>query len=353
MAVKKIQDKNRKIAVVGSGAIGSSIGADLTRAGHDVTLIDQWPSHVRAMKTNGLQIQFKDGSQFQVPVKALNLCAMSSEQLEFDIVFLACKSNDTRWMAEFIKPWLKADGFVVGAQNGMNDDAIASIVGRNRVVGCVVELQAELFTQGTIQRNTLRKGTWFTVGELDGALTPRVKEVSGLLGEVGRCDITNNIYGAKWTKLIANTMTMGPFSLLGLRNFEACALPGMMDISVQLGRESMAVGNALGYRMEPLFGLRADEFAGSSDDNLITTMKTLMSHVGGGRTAPIHDHIKGRTSEIAFISGLVSAKGRELGIATPVNDAVTAIDHQINRREIIMDAANYALLRGKIGLPPA
>jgi len=49
----------------------------------------------------------------------------------------------------------------------------------------------------------------------------------------------------------------------------------------------------------------------------------------------------------------VSAKGRELGIATPANDAVTAIDHQINRREIIMDAANYALLRSKIGLPPA
>ena len=94
-------------------------------------------------------------------------------------------------------------------------------------------------------------------------------------------------------------------------------------------------------------------FALNSIENLITTMKTLMSHVGGGRTAPIHDHLKGRTSEIAFISGLVSAKGRELGIATPANDAVTAIDHQINRREIIMDAANYALLRGKIGLPPA
>lgn len=351
MVTKKNQ--NRRIAVLGTGAIGSSIGADLTHAGLDVTLIDQWPSHVRAMKSNGLLIQFKDGSEFQVPVKALNLCSMSSEQLEFDIVFLACKSNDTRWMTEFIKPWLKKDGVVVGAQNGMNDDAIASIVGRERTVGCVVELQAELFTQGQIQRNTLRKGTWFTVGELDGTLTPRVKEIAALLGKVGRCDITNNIYGAKWTKLIANTMTMGPFSLLGLRNFEACALPGMMDVSVQLGRESLAVGTALGYRMEPLFGLRADEFAGSSDENLVTTMKTLMSHVGGGRTAPIHDHIKGRTSEIAFISGLVACKGRELGIPTPANAAVAEIDHMINRREIAMDAANYALLRSKIGLPPA
>jgi 2-dehydropantoate 2-reductase len=242
---------------------------------------------------------------------------------------------------------------LVGAQNGMNDDAIAAIIGRDRVIGCVVELQTELFTPGQIQRNTTRKGSWFSVGELDGSYTPRVKDIAAIMGKVGRCDVTNNIYGAKWTKLIANTMTMGPFSLLGLRNFEAAALPGMFDISVKLGRESMAVGAALGYRMEPIFGLRADEFAGSSDENLVTTMKTLLSHVGGGRTAPIHDHLKGRTSEIGFISGLVARKGRELGIATPANDAVTAIDGQINRGEIKMDAANYVLLQAAVGSKPA
>jgi len=338
--------KTKSIAVLGTGAIGSSIGADLTHAGFDVTLIDQWPAHVRAMKDNGLHVQFKD-SQFQVPVKALQLCDMAAANLMFDIVFLAAKSNATRWLAEFIKPYLKPDGVIVGTQNGMNDDAIASIIGRERVIGCVVELQAELFTPGQVQRNTTRKGSWFTVGELDGSYTPRAKEIAAILGKVGRCDVTGNIYGAKWTKLIANTMTMGPFSLLGLRNFEAAALPGMFDLSVKLGRESMAVGAALGYRMEPIFGLRADEFAGSSDENLVTTMKTLLSHVGGGRTAPIHDHLKGRTSEIGFISGLVARKGRELGIATPVNDAVTAIDGQINRGEIAMDAANYALLHAQ------
>ena len=342
----------KKIAVLGVGAIGSSIGADLTHAGHDVTLIDQWPAHVKAMKTNGLHVQFKD-SQFQVPVKACNLCDMASANLMFDIVFLAAKSNDTRWLAEFIKRYVKKDGVVVGAQNGMNDDAIGEIIGRERVIGCVVELQAELFTPGQIQRNTTRKGSWFTVGELDGAYTKRVKEIAAIMGKVGRCDVTNNIYGAKWTKLIANTMTMGPFSLLGLRNFEAAELPGMFDISVKLGKESMAVGTALGYRIEPIFGLRADEFAGSSDENLVTTMKTLLSHVGGGRTAPIHDHLKGRASEIEFISGLVARKGRELGIATPANAAVTAIDRQINTGELAMDAANYALLQQRVDLPPA
>ncbi len=336
-----------RIAVLGTGAIGSSIGADLTLAGHDVTLIDQWPAHVQAMKMNGLHVAFKE-SAFHVPVKALDLCDVAGENLTFDIVLLAAKSNDTRWLAEFIKPFLKPTGTIVGTQNGMNDDTIASIIGAPRVVGCVVELQAELFTPGRIQRNTTREGTWFTVGELDGSYTQRARDIAALIGNVGRCEVSNNIAGAKWTKLIANAMTMGPFSLFGLRNFEAVALPGMLDLSVSLGREAMAVGAALGYRMQPLFGIRADEFAGTSDENLVTTMKTLMSHVGGGRTAPIHDHLKGRISEIAFISGLVASKGRELGIQTPANDAVTELDRRINTCDIPMDVANLEALKSMI-----
>jgi 2-dehydropantoate 2-reductase len=339
-----MQRMQRKIAVLGAGAIGSSIAADLAQAGLDVTVIDQWPAHVEAMKAAGLRVTMTD-NDLKIPVRAFHLCDLASTSLEFDIVFLAVKSNDHRWMAEFIKPYLKPDGVVVGTQNGMNDDSIAAIVGHGRTVGCVVELQAELFTPGLVKRNTTRKGTWFSVGELDGAYTPRVREIEAIMRNVGRVDVTNNIYGAKWTKLIANTMTMGPFGLLGLRNFEAAALPGMHEISVKLGRESLAVGAALGYRMEPLFGLRADEFAGSSDENLVTTMQTLMSHVGGGRTAPIHDHLKGRASEIEFISGVVSRQGRELGIPSPCNDAVTEIDRRINRGEIKMDAANFELLK--------
>ena len=334
----------KKIAVLGAGAIGSSIAADLTQAGLDVTVIDQWPAHVEAMQAAGLRVTMTD-NDVQTAVRALHLCDLASTALEFDIVFLAVKSNDHRWMAEYIKPRLKPDGILVGTQNGMNDDSIAEIIGRGRTLGCVVELQAELFTPGLIKRNTTRQGSWFSVGELDGAYTPRVREIETIMRNVGKVEVTNNIYGAKWTKLIANTMTMGPFGLLGLRNFEAAALPGMLDISLRLGKESLAVGAALGYRMEPLFGLRADEFAGSSDENLVTTMETLMSHVGGGRTAPIHDHLKGRASEIEFISGVVSRKGRELGIATPLNDAVVEIDRQINRGEIKMERANFELLK--------
>jgi 2-dehydropantoate 2-reductase len=334
----------KKIAVLGAGAIGSSVSADLTKAGYDVTVIDQWPAQVEAMKAKGLRIQMTDGV-VETPISALHLCELASTHLEFDIVFLTVKSNDHRWMAELIKPYLKKDGVLTAIQNGMNDDSLASIVGRERVVGCVVELSAEIFTPGLVKRNTTHKTTWLALGELDGYYTPRVKELETILANVGRCDVTNNIYGAKWTKLIANTMTMGPFGLLGLGNKDAAALPGMFEISVSLGKESLAVGKALGYRIEPIFGLRADEFAGTDDENVVAAMKALLTHVTNGRTAPIHDHMKGRKSEMEWIPGVVSRKGRELGIATPFNDAIVEIDAMINRRELPMDPSNFELLK--------
>ena len=232
---------NKKIAVVGAGAIGSSISADMTHAGLDVTVIDQWPAQVEAMRTSGLTIRMPD-QELKVAMRALHLCDLSSAKLEFDYVFLAVKSNDHRWLTEFIKPYLKADGALVPVQNGFNDDSIASIVGRERVVGCALELSAEIFTPGLVKRNTTHKTTWFGIGELDGHATPRLREIETIMRNIGNVEATGNIYSTKWTKLVANTMTMGPFGLLGLGNSEAANLPGMFEISVALGKESVAVG---------------------------------------------------------------------------------------------------------------
>ncbi len=334
----------KKIAVLGAGAIGSSVSADLTNAGLDVTVIDQWPAQVEALKAGDLTIKMPD-RELRVPIRALHLCDLASANLEFDIVFLAVKSNDHRWLAEFIKPYLKSDGVLVPVQNGFNDDSIASIIGRPRVVGCALELSAEIFTPGLVKRNTTPQTTWFGIGELDGMATPRLREIEAIMRHVGHVELTGNIYSTKWTKLVANTMTMGPFGLLGLGNSDAANLPGMFELSVALGKESAAVGEALGFRLQPIFGLRADEFAGTVEENLVKAMKTLLGHITHGRTAPIHDHIKGRTSEMEYIPGVVSRKGRELGIATPLNDAVVEIDRKINRHEIAMGRENLDLLK--------
>ena len=334
----------KKIAVLGAGAIGSSVSADLSNAGLDVTVIDQWPAQVEALKTGGLTIKMPD-RELRVPIRALHLCDLASANLEFDIVFLAVKSNDHRWLTEFIKPYLKSDGVLVPVQNGFNDDSIASIIGRPRVVGCALELSAEIFTPGLVKRNTTPQTTWFGIGELDGMATPRLREIEAIMRHAGHVELTGSIYSTKWTKLVANTMTMGPFGLLGLGNSDAANLPGMFELSVALGKESAAVGEALGFRLQPIFGLRADEFAGTVEENLVKAMKTLLGHITHGRTAPIHDHIKGRTSEMEYIPGVVSRKGRELGIATPLNDAVVEIDRKINRHEIAMGRENLDLLK--------
>ena len=78
-------------------------------------------------------------------------------------------------------------------------------------------------------------------------------------------------------------------------------------------------------------------------------MKTLLGHVSRGRTAPIHDHMKGRTSEMAWISGVVARKGKELGIDVSCNAAVAEIDRKINRGEIKMDKSNFDLLKQMVG----
>jgi len=341
---------NHKIAVLGAGAIGSSIAADLAKAGFDVTIIDQWPAHVEAIKATGLRIVMPD-EDLQIRVPACHICELASINAEFDIVFLAPKSGDSRWMAELIKPFLAADGVLVGMQNSMNDDSNAAIVGRARTMGCVVELSGEIFTPGLVQRNTTRAGTWFAVGELDGSITPRAREIQAILQNVAKVDLANNINGAKWTKLIVNTMAMGPNSVLGLRSWESVQLPGMLDFALKLGTESLAVGTALGYRIEPIFGLRADEFAGSPEEVLAKAAATLRKATGTrSRTAAIQDHLKGRRSEIEFINGLVSRKGREVNVPTPYNDAVVELDRQINQGLLKMDASNYERLKQRVGI---
>jgi 2-dehydropantoate 2-reductase len=162
-----------------------------------------------------------------------------------------------------------------------------------------------------------------------------------LLSAVARTEVTTNIYGTKWTKLVANTMTMGPNGLFGLRNWEAARLPGMRDISVSLGEETVAVGRALGYELEPVFGLSAEEFQGDLGDVLRKAMDTLNAHVGKDAiTAVIQDHWKGRRSEYQHITGLVVKRGEEVGIETPFNSAVLEIYEQIDQGHIEMSPDN-------------
>src|SRR3954447_9435645 len=165
----------RRIGIMGAGAIGSVVGGMLAKAGHDVTLIDQWPPHIEAMKQNGLTLSGTCGDHV-VPVTALHLYEAQGIQEPFDAAFLAVKAYDTEWATAFIMRFLKEpDGVIVDFQNGINDERVAAVAGRERTLGCVITISAGMYEPGHAMR-TDRTPIGFKIGELDGQDTPRARE---------------------------------------------------------------------------------------------------------------------------------------------------------------------------------
>ena len=336
----------RNLAVLGTGAIGSSIGADLSKAGENVLLVDQWPAHVEAMKSNGLHITMPD-EEFRTPVRAAHLCDLCAIKPQFDIVFLAAKSFDTIWMVDFIKPYLKEDGVLVSMQNSLNDEWIAPIIGEKRDIGCAMELSAEVFEPGVVTRDTDPAHTWFAIGHLDGSITPLIEEVAQILGVVGTVEISTNIWGAKWSKLLMNSMTSGMSALLGVKGGVLVQNPEIYDILIALGKESAQVATTLGYRLEPLLGLKQEDMSGSIDDFLKKSVLTLISKIDkgkGSKSMILADHLKGRLSEVDYISGFIVRKAIEANVPTPWNEAVTFVNKQIEQGILEPSLSNLDIL---------
>lgn len=333
---------SKKIAVVGTGANGGGTAAALTAAGLDVTLIDQWPEHVEAMRANGLEINFPDET-INVAVDAHHLCDVCTLNRMFDIVLVMVKAYDTRWACELIKPYLKEDGLLVGVQNAMMLNDIEEIVGPERTLGCVMEMSSEIFTPGVIQRNTTRDHTWFGIGAVNAATEARVGEIEELLQHVGKVSVSSEIVSAKWMKLVVNTMCLGPFAMLGLTLYEAMKIPGMREFTLRAGTEALAVGQTLGHTIQPIFGLTPEDV---KDTNrlLEKMLDKLAADIGpAARDCVLQDHLKGRYSEVDLINGLVVEEGAKKGQPTPVNAAVTEITRRIQAGELEPDPSNLDL----------
>lgn len=341
---------DKKIAVLATGANGSCISADLIEAGLDVTMIDQWPAHVEAMRGDGVTVETKAGTR-TTPVDAHHLCNVCELGTTFDIVLLTSKTYDTRWLTEFIRPYLAADGVLVAVQNGMTAETLADIVGPERTVGCVVELSSQLFEPATITRNTDIGHTWFGVGAFDPAHADRVAEVADLLAHAGRVEVSEDIISAKWMKLIVNAMTMGLKAITGTTNEQLFKLNGpeyaaaARALCLRAGEESLMAGQLLGYRTVPVFGLDPEDVE-NTNNLLETLLEKIVSDVGPTAiNTVLQDHMKGRYSEVDMINGLVADECRERGRPCPVNDAIVEITRRIHAGELEPDSAHLELIR--------
>lgn len=330
------------IAIIGTGANGSCAGADLTQAGLDVTMIDQWPAHVDAMRTNGLTIKMPE-EQKHVGVDAHHLCDVAGLNRIFGLVLVMPKAYDTRWMAQLMEPYLAEDGLMIGIQNAMTAGIIEDVVGPARTLGCVVELSSEIFTPGLVQRNTPPAKTWFGIGALDPEMADRIGEVREILSHVGQVSVTGEILPSKWMKLVVNTMCLGPLAMLGLTMHEANKLPGLREFVLKVGTEALNAGQRRGYAIQPIFGLAEDDIR-ETNRLLETLYDKLGADIGpAARDCVLQDHLKGRYSEVDLINGLVAEESAANGSAAPANAVVTEITAKIHAGELKPDPANLQL----------
>ena len=332
------------IAVVGTGAVGASVSADLVRAGLTVTLIDQWPAHVEAMRTNGLTVRLPDETQV-TPVRAHHVCEVAELREPFDLVFTAVKSYDTAWVAELMSPLLRADGAFVGLQNGMTIDVCEKIVGPERTIGCVLGIAANMREPGIITRQFSPADTWFSVGTLDGQPTERLDQVAAVLAHAAVTEVTDDICSAKWMKLIANIPEMLPSGLLGVPLLEAAHMPGIRPVMDAMSREAYALAIDLGITMLPSLGIAAEDVP-DSDQYSLDLLDRVLSHFSkpDTRVAVLQDWEKGRRAELDAFSGYIVAKQAERGGRAPVNEGILRLAERVERGELVPSPDNADLL---------
>lgn len=134
---------DKRIVVVGAGAIGGYTGGNLAHNGFDVTIVDPWPEHVEAIRRDGLSLEgiTADKSVVAHP-KMLHLTELQhlAKERPIDIAFISVKSYDTEWAATMIRQYLAPTGYVVSLQNCINEERIAAIVGWGRTVGAIAAI---------------------------------------------------------------------------------------------------------------------------------------------------------------------------------------------------------------------
>ena len=316
-----------RIGIIGAGAIGCVVGGMLTRAGEDVTLIDQWPEHVQQMKDHGLRLSGTCGEHV-VPVRALHVHELQTVREPFDAIFISVKSYDTEWATWLGLSYLKSpDGVVVDFQNGINDERVAAVAGRDRVLGCVITIGAGMYEPAHAIR-TDRGEIGFKLGELDGKETPRARALAKVMDAVAPTKVTTNLFGERWSKLSINCMANPIAGLSGLGSAEVRSHRVPCLIGVFVADEVVRVGRACGHEVEPIWGVTAQRFvdaaAGKGLDQVMADLAAGTRALTGGRPSMLQDVMRGRRTEIDFLNGYVSAQGKKVGIATPVNDAVVA-----------------------------
>jgi len=325
------------ILIWGAGAIGGTLGAAFLRAGHEVVFVDNAADHVAAIRANGLKIE---GPLWTDVVHAP---AFTPEELEgrFGLSFLCVKALHTGGAITELAPHLAEDGMVVSAQNGLNEIAIAEAVGEARTIGCFVNFGADYLAPGVVHYSG--RGA-VVVGEIDGAITPRIEAIYALLAEFEpNAVLTENIWGYLWGKLIYGALLFAT-ALTDDSIADVLEAPEARDVLTRLGQETGAVATARGVTTEGFNGFYPDAFLPGASQALLD--KSFADMVAHNRTSTKSHSgiwrdlaIRKRKTEVEAQLGPIVAEGLRLGVPTPLTRRLIGLIHEIEdgKRALSMD----------------
>src|SRR6516164_6366980 len=350
---------DKRIAVIGAGAIGGYTGGQLAHNGFDVTLIDPWPEHVETIRSDGLALEGMTQEEY-VCARPKTMHLTEAQQLAkekpIDIAMVAVKSYDTAWATMLIAQYLAPDGYVVSLQNCMNEETIAGIVGWGKTLGCIASsITVNLPEPGLIHRGAGKGGrahTVFRAGEVHGRITKRAEQVCHLVAYADSAKVTGNLWGERWSKLVTNAMANGIAACTGLSSGEMLHNDPIRHFSTRVGSEAIRVGQALGYQLEEIYHLPPETIAraGEGDEAAMRACDEERFRQGKRTAAGQHpsmgqDMQKGRRTEIEFLNGLVVREGEKVGLTCRANDVLTDIVKRVERGELKPDPRHITELR--------
>jgi len=332
------------ILIWGAGAIGGSAGAWLKRAGHDVTFVDVVPEHVAAIRdpSQGLRIS-GPVEQFGVTAPAFTPAELSGT---WHHIFLAVKAQHTEAATRSLLPFLADDGYVLSLQNGLNEDIIAGIVGRRRTIGAFINYGADWMAPGEIM---FGNSGAVVLGELDGAITPRLQALHTLLRDFEPDAITTpDIWAYLWGKLGYGAMLFA--QALGEAGIADClARPELLPLWRQLGAEAISVALAEGVQPRGFNGFEVDAFRPGASEAAARASVAAMSAFNRG-SAKTHSGVwrdlwvRRRRTEVDVQIAPIAAHGARHGIDCPATRRLVAMIHAAEQGRLPMSDDNLRRL---------
>lgn len=287
-----------KIAVMGAGAVGCYYGGMLARAGHAVVLIGR-AQHVEAVCRDGLFLETQS-FQMRVPMRA----STQASGIQGARLVLCCiKATDTESAAADMAPYLEPDALILSLQNGVDNAERLQALLRREVVPAVVYVATEMAGPGHVKHHGR--------GELVIGRTAASEELATLFAAAGvPLEISNNVAGALWAKLILNCAYNALSTITQLPYGRLVQGEGVEDLMRELVQECLAVAQGTGVTVP---------------GDMWQAVQLIARTMPGQFSSTAQDLARGKRSEIDHLNGYVLVKGQALGIPTPVNRTLHTI----------------------------